>query len=284
MDDYVINTDSNSIDQYIEHAVNDKGNKKIKFDEKNYLNTRLNENETQKDIKIRLLPLSETDGNIFLPINVHNLKVNRKVSNSGYKSFICLNDPHLPEHDTDGCPICNQSKKLFKEANETTDEQQKKVLLKTAYELQCKKVYIARVIERGKEDEGVKFWRFNDLKGIGIYDKLIKLYVKRKEEYRDAGIENFSIFDLKNGKDIIITLKFVQETGKTQIDIMDAGVNTPLSKDINLANSWICDSKKWYEMYRPKSSGYLNVILDGGIPYYDEDSMKWINIDKKENE
>lgn len=278
MQDYIINTDRQAIENH-DKEQEEKTNltKKFEFNEKNYLNTRLTENETEKKIRIRILPISATNGDIFLPMYFHSLMVSKEISKSGFKTYICLNDNHIAEHDGRGCPLCNHSKELFDEANKITNKGEQKTMLKSAYSFQKKRVYIVRVIERGKEDEGVKFWRFNERSDKnGIYDKLMELYKQRKEEAAYEGEDNYSIFDLKNGKDIIITLKYVPTTKKTTIDIVDSGNRTPLSKDIELANKWISDSKTWQDIYALKDYDYLSIIADGKIPYLDKANNKWI--------
>lgn len=278
MQGYIINTDSEAIEKH-EKIQEEEANlaKKFEFNEKNYLNTRLKENETERRIRVRILPVSATNGDIFLPIYFHSLMVDKEISRSGFKTYICLNDLNVQDHDSRGCPLCNHSKELFNEANNMTNKSEQKTMLKSAYSFQRKRVYIVRVIERGKEDEGVKFWRFNERSDKnGIYDKLMELYKQRKEEAKFDGEENYSIFDLNNGRDIIITLKYIANTKKTTIDIVDSGNKTPLSKDIDLANKWISDTKTWRDIYAIKDYDYLSIISEGKIPYLDKINNKWI--------
>ena len=253
---------------------------RVEFNEKNYLNLRLNKGEVKRDVKVRILPVSATDPNIFLIINTHSLKVNPKISQSGFKSFICLNDEHLEQHSASGCPLCNKSKQMVEEANRCENEAERKALFKAAMQYKSKQTFIVRVIERGHEDEGVKFWRFNaHSDGNGIYDQLMSLYDIRNQESMDAKGEPYNIFDLKNGKDIVITLTQdanSDKKNKVSIKIADAGFSTPLSKDGYQAESWINDGKVWSDMYASKTSEYLQIIADGDIPYYDKDNKKWI--------
>ena len=94
------------------------GRSKVVFSEKNYLNVRLAQNETTRQVKIRILPVKPGSNKIALPVHIHSLKVDKQVAQSGFKTFLCLNDEHLKEHDSRGCPICNKSKKYFELANE----------------------------------------------------------------------------------------------------------------------------------------------------------------------
>ena len=274
------------------NAGNDAKNNKVVFNEKNYLNTRLANGETTRTVKIRILPVKPGTNKIALPISIHSLKVDKQVAQSGFKTFLCLNDGNLTEHDQRGCPICNKSKELFQMANELPKDdehayEKRKALCKEAFKYQPKTAYIVRVIERGKEDEGVKFWRFNHWdNGKGCKDQLENLYNLRKEEMEEAGVENFNIFDLHNGKDIVLTLTKSQKENshidKTEITITDAGICTPLSKDENQIEEWVNDPKDWKDMYACKDFKYLEIVSDGGIPVYSPEQGCYVAKDIKE--
>ena len=278
MEGLIINTNSEVIEQRQKMGqTSDMQGQKMQFDEKNYLNTRLKPGEKERKIKVRILPVSATNGDIFLPIKIHSMKVRNEISNSGFKTFVCLNDANIKEHDGRGCPLCNKSKEWFEDANNTLDEAQKKEKIKMGYSFQSKIAYVVRVIERGKENEGVKFWRFNHRTDhLGIYDKLMTLYEQRRDEAAENGQNGYSIFDLMNGRDIEITLKYVESTKKTSIDIIDSGFQTPLSRDIAQANAWIQDSKTWKDIYALKSYEYLDIVGEGEIPDYDTETKTWV--------
>lgn len=257
--------------------------RKSDFDAKNYLNTQLEDGENEKTIKIRILPVSSEDGNFRIAVKTHNLKVSQRIAKSGFKSFLCLNDPQVPNYNsTIKCPICEKANYYFDEARKCreTDAVKSKNLFKKACSLQSKTTYIVRVIERGKENEGVKFWRFNEnSQGKGIYDALIALYRQRKEDMKEAGIENYNIFDLDNGRDIVLSLKrTVRKDGVEGIatQITDHSINKPLTTDIEQGNAWINDVKKWYNAYVAKSHEYLAIVADDLIPYFDRNQEKWV--------
>lgn len=272
---------------------NDGKNKPV-FSEKNYLNVRLAPGETSRQVKIRILPISADNKKIALPVKIHSLKVDKQVAQSGFKTFLCLNDEHLPNHDGRGCPICNKSKEFFDMANELpkNDEHaadKKKAFCKEAFKYQPKTAYIVRVIERGKEDEGVKFWRFNHWdNGKGCKDQLFNLYTLRKAEAEEAGIPNFNIFDLHEGKDIVLTLTKSENDhshiDKTEITITDAGMSTPLSKDEAQIEAWVNDSKDWRDMYAFKDFHYLEVVADGNVPVYSPQEGKYVAKEVKDEQ
>lgn len=257
--------------------------KKNDFDAKNYLDTKLADGKNERTITVRILPVSNEDGNFRIAVKTHNLKVNRRIAQSGFKSFLCLDDPQVPNYNPSvRCPICEKSQYYFDEAKKCreTDKEKSKKLFMKACSLKNKITYIVRVIERGKENEGVKFWRFNEnTQGKGIYDALIALYKQRKNDMAEEGIENYNIFDLDNGRDIVLTLTRTERSDGQEgvaIQVNDKSINKPLTNDIELGNTWINDVKKWYNAYTVKSPEYLSIIADDMIPYFDKTQEKLV--------
>ena len=310
-----VNTSADAIlrqrEKLLQSKENQQSNKKVEFDERNYLNLRLNPKiETVKKVKVRILPVSATDSNIFTVLHTHSMKVPTKISKSGYKSFICLNEDKLSDHDSNGCPLCKKSDRLLAECNTLPNDEahkaQKKALFKEAMQCKAKETFIVRVIERDHEDEGVKFWRFNaHPDGTGIYDQLMSIFDNRAKESVEDGdayykivngeyvnidedeynslsddertIIPYNVFDLNRGKDFIITLEYSPSTDKTTIKIGDANKETPLSKNVGLAMSWVNDEKTWRDLYSLKSYDYLELIADKKIPYFDKNNKKWVD-------
>ena len=144
----------------------------------------------------------------------------------------------------------------------------------------AKAAWIVRCIERGHEEDGVKFWLFNDSrKGDGVYDKIIKIYNERKKSAERKG-KTSNIFDLNDGKDLIITLS-KDSNGKTVIQIVDDEDRSPLTEDFDLGMSWINDSKKWDEVYTVKPYKYMEIIVKGGIPVWDKVNGGYIDSQEK---
>lgn len=257
---------------------------KFEFNEKNYFNEKLKKGEKKKETKIRILPINGSDeyfkdfGNFkaFFVTHIHSLKVDKEISQSGFKKFVCLNDEHL-EGSYSHCPLCEKSKEYYNKANNAETEPEKKALRKMGSEYKAKKTYIVRVIVRGQEDEGVKFWRFNaHSDGKGIFDLLKVLYEIRNKESIEATGEKYNIFDLKNGKDIIVTSIYDEDTDRTSVSITDAGFSTPLSKDEEQMMQWINDEKTWTDVYAIKTLDYMQIIADGEIPVYNKDKKHWV--------
>ena len=322
-----VNTSVDAILRQREAIQANKGNqqfkKKVEFDEKNYLNLRLNKGETTRKVTVRILPVSADDPNTFLILRTHSMKVSNEISKSGYKSFICLNEEKLTNHDGRGCPLCQKSSELLKQSNalpnDDAHKEERKALFKQGMQYKAKETFIVRVIERGHEDEGVKFWRFNAHNdGTGIYDQLMSIFDNRaqesvetddafykivpnkntgeigyekieKDEYEalpedERTIIPYNVFDLNNGKDFIITLQYVPSTEKTTLTISDAGKETPLSKDVNKAMSWVNDEKTWTDLYSLKPFEYLELVSSGKVPYFNKDAQKWVDKATMSNE
>lgn len=116
---------TNSSTEDMEALVNGNGNtnKNVnptnKFNPKNYLNTRLEPNETERQTRIRILPITADSAKVFAEAQTHSLKVPYQVAKSGFKSYVCLNDPSIPGYDPNiKCPICEKAKQLFNKARE----------------------------------------------------------------------------------------------------------------------------------------------------------------------
>lgn len=265
--------------------------KKVSFDPKNYLDLNLKDHEATKTVKVRFLPISASDSTVFFYITTHALKVDKEIAKSGFKSYVCLNDEKV--ESTEECPICKKSKELFDmsaKARQEGNEALSKSLFKEACSLKKKRTFIVRVIDRDNEEEGVKFWRFNEnSKGEGIYDKLMSLYNTRKQESLDEGEDGYNIFDLYEGKDIIINVSksqipdgFGGIKDTKSYNITDSGNRKPLSKDIEKANSWLNDEKTWKDVYSNKTADYLELVVNGKIPVYNKELGMYV--EKTENE
>jgi hypothetical protein len=264
---------------------NSQTQKKTSFDPKNYLDLKLKEHEATKKVKVRFLPISATDGTVFFDIITHALKVDKEIAKSGFKSYVCLDSEKAESNEE--CPICKKSKELFEKAAQARkdgNEALSKSLYKQACSFKKKRTFITRVIDRDHEDEGVKFWRFNEnSQGKGIYDILMALYETRKQEAKEDGEEDYSIFDLYNGKDIIINVSkslipdgFGGMKETIAYNITDSGNRKPLSKDIDKANAWLNDPKTWKDVYSLKSADYLELVVNGKIPVFSKEKGTYV--------
>lgn len=264
------------------------------FDERNYLNTKLAKGETKREMTIRIILTKNSEGKVkfAIPVDVHTMTVDKEVAESGFKTFVCGDSLNYPEHDNRGCPLCKRVDELFDEANKfEKGSPERKSLCREAFKLKDTKrvAYIARCIERGKEDEGVKFWRFNSwTNGNGIYDKIRGLAEQRNRESLEAGRGRLNIFDYEEGYDLILTITKSEKSSekgieKTEINITDAKFPSKLSNDPAQADAWINDPKDWRDMYKVKPYEYLSVIADGGVPVWDSSVNHYVAKIKKED-
>jgi hypothetical protein len=249
--------------QYAEEHTPQAKPKKTQFDTKNYLQARLGEKETSKSLTIRLLPITPDSTTAFQKIHMHTVRVNKEISASGWKTFVC---PTKNKKDGklmgDKCPFCELSSKARELKSQALDEPTKKKYGDIEFLNRAKDMWIVRCIERGHEEDGVKFWMFPDNRqGKGVYDQIMGLAETRRESAKAKG-NDYSIFDLNNGLDLIVKLKKGTD-GKTAIQILDGGFPCPLSDDFELGEKWIHDEKKWYEVYTVKSYDYMSIVAEG---------------------
>lgn len=273
---YGLNIDSNAVmQQYAKEQEEPK--QRTQFELKNYLGARLGKDEVQKVLTIRLLPFSQTELSPFHKVHTHTIRVNKELNPSGWKTFIC------PTHNSvngeqmgDKCPFCETSIKARELSRSSIDEPTKKKYDDVAFANRVSSKWIVRCIERGHEDDGVKFWMFTDSrKKDGVYDKIMNIANMRAESAKRKG-NNYSIFDLQNGMDLIITLTRTSD-GKTNIQVLDDGTPSKLTDDVELGKKWLMDEKKWTDVYTVKPYDYMYIVGIGGIPYYDKVSGKFID-------
>lgn len=258
--------------------------RKNTFDTRNYLNVRLEPTETQKTLTIRLLPFDPKGGSPFHKVHMHTVKVNKELSPSGWKTFVC------PTHNKkDGapmgerCPFCELSQDAHEKSLESTDAVMKKKYDDISFHNHVSDKWIVRCIERGHEADGVKFWLFSSSRKLdGVYDKIMNLANQRAASAAKKG-NNYSIFDLNNGMDLIVTVSKGAD-GKNSIQIIDEGMPSPLSEDVNLGMTWINDTKQWYDVYTVKSFEYMEIVAAQGIPYYDTEKGKFVDKSTYEKE
>lgn len=289
MQDFKTNITMEAMDAEFSNVTNHQRVKETVFDEKNYLNVRLENNQTSKDVKIRLLPIDSESQTPFKKIHIHTLKVPKEISQSGWKSYICLEKTDGIDSSKYGtkCPFCELNREAYKRFSEETDPNLKERWKKISLDNIPKEACIVRCIERGAEEDGPKFWKFNtrrdkaDPKG-----QIMELYKTRLDESREEGLEEENILDIRNGKDLKVTISLASEdkSGKsrTSIKVVDYGKNKPISDDENQIMKWVNDSKKWSDVFAIKPYDYLKIILDGEIPFFDKTMNRWVtNTDKE---
>ena len=252
--------------QYDSEATQTVIKKKNVFDLKNYLNTRLSPEEKSKKLTIRLLPWSPTVHTPFYKVHMHQVRVNKEVSASGWKTFVCPTGNKGEDGNPLGtsCPFCDISASAREQRFKVSDESLRKNYGDIEFMNRKKEMWIVRCIERGHEEDGVKFWLFpTNKKKDGVYDKIFSLYKSRLDD-------DINIFDLVDGKDLILNIERGSD-GKTTIQVVDKGKSTPLCENEEVGRSWINDEKKWTDVYTVKSAEYMSIIVENGVPKWDKE-------------
>lgn len=257
-----------------------KNERESAFDERNYLNLRLKEGESQKQLRIRLLPMDLETGNPFLLVHQHNVKVPTEVAQSGYKSYICPEKTDV-DHALYGgkCPFCEINRQAYKEAQTEIDPTKKKELTKLSLNNRARPAQIARCIDRDHEDEGVKYIKINvSTKEDDLYNQIINLWTTRMKEGQQAGKGDVNILDLYEGYDLIITVnKGGENTKGNTYAVTDAKFSTPLSTNEEQMRKWIYDPKSWLDVFKIKPYDYLSIISIGEVPWFDRNTNQWVS-------
>jgi hypothetical protein len=138
-----------------------------------------------------------------------------------------------------------------------------------AKQYKSRKFYIVKVIDRDREEDGVKFWRFkHNYKNEGILDKIIPIW-------RNKG----DITDPDKGRDLIIELT-KQKTPKgaayTTVSTIMYDDPTPTHEDAKLMKEWVDDEMTWLDVYSKKPVEYLEAIARGEVPRWDSDKGGYV--------
>lgn len=249
------------------------------FDAKNYLDTRIEPGKKSKTLTIRLLPMDLETGSPFVFIHTHNVRVPQGVYKAGqkpWKTYICVRKTEGIDHEKYGykCPFCELNKKAYDMSQETTDPTEKEMYKKISLSNMTQQSVICRCIERGKEDEGVKFWKFNlRSDGTDPYSQIMKLRDIRKENaLRKGKVDN--ILDIYEGRDLNVTFNEGSTSAPTIVDDSD---KSPLSESEEQMRSWIYDAKKWTDVFTCKPYDYLKLVSEMKTPWFDRNQGKWVD-------
>jgi hypothetical protein len=155
---------------------------------------------------------------------------------------------------------------VYKELMATGDPNDKNI----ARDYKPRLYYVIRGIERGKEHEGIKFWRFpHDSKGSGAFDMISAIFNKFDD-----------ITDPLTGRDLSIQLQKVKSPrGQeyTNISTIIANDPSPLSADASLVQQWMADKSTWESVYKKYDYDYLQIVAEQGIPTWSEEGGgKWV--------
>lgn len=235
--------------QYEDNTATPTKNTEAKvYDLKNYFTTFIGEKEKSATKRIRILPTSD-GSSPFVEIHGHKIQVENE-----WKTFICLKH----EKGLD-CPFC-QTNDALRAKNTDADKE-------LAKKYNARRMYVVKLIDRDKEEEGVKFWRFNhDYRNQGILDKIFGVLkaVNKDITHPETG-RDLQVMIARDQKNVPIVQSI------THVD------PTPLSEDVNLAKEWLSDSRTWEDVYSIKPYEYLEIIIKGGTPAWDKEAKKFID-------
>ena len=233
-----------------------------KVDLKKYFSPSLAEGETSGEKQIRILPSTEDPMDFFITKNFQNLLVGGK-----YQKL------YDPAQDGDESPLSELAKQLYADAKEEKDETKAKAIKKIANNYLPRKFYILRVIERGKENEGVKYWRINHVTdGTGVLDKIKPLVTRLNN--KEAGLG--AIWQPIRGRDLILSLGRDSKGYTKILTIQTDDVESPISQDEKQMTDWLNDPTTWRDVYKKKPIEYLRIVAEGGTPTFNKEAGTFI--------
>lgn len=225
---------------------------------KKYFAAILMKEEKQGQRRVRILPTKD-GSSPFKEVWYHEIQLDGK--------WFKLYDPG--KNDNERSPL----NEVYEELMSTGKDSDKEL----ARQYRSRKFYIAKVIDRDNEDDGVKFWRFkHNFRNDGILDKIIPIF-------RNKG----DITDPDNGRDIILELtKAKANNGKeyTAIQTIMHDDPTPIHENETIANEWVENTLTWNDVYSKKPVEYLEAVAGGEVPKWDSVTGGYVYGDSSTNE
>jgi hypothetical protein len=221
-----------------------------KYDLKNYFSTYLPEGVNEDTKRIRILPPEEGSSTPFTVLWGHKAQVD-----GDWKTFPCLKH----EEDSD-CPFCEAREALLATGKESDKELAKKY--------SARMMYVVKIIDRNKEGEGVKFWRFNhDYRKTGTMDKIMGAMKAVQHD----------ITHPETGRDLLINIARDQNKRPVVQSISYPLESTPLNDDAEKSAEWAGDSRTWRDVYSVRTYDYLRIVVKGEIPVWDKEKEMYVS-------
>lgn len=225
---------------------------------KRYFTTALPKGTKSGEKRIRILPTAD-GSSPFTEVWFHNVQVQGK--------WVKLYDPGK---NSDGSPTGERSPlSEVEEALKLAGDAQSKEL---ARQYRSSKFYIVKVIDRDKEEDGVKFWRFkHNWRGDGPLDKIIPIWKNKGD-----------ITNPQEGRDLLLILQAVPlPSGRgeyTTISSVMYDDPEPLSSETTQSDEWIKASSEvnWTDVYSQRPVEYLEAIANGVDPVWDNELKKYV--------
>tara|TARA_R110001632_G_scaffold139287_1_gene255040 strand:- start:12006 stop:12884 length:879 start_codon:yes stop_codon:yes gene_type:complete len=219
---------------------------------KKYFTEKLQKGVKSENKTFRILP-GKGEESPFTEAYFHE-----KELNGTYPKTYC---PKL--NDGEHCPLCEARSALLEDGSEKAKE--------LAKGLNPRKWYVVKGIDRDKEDDGVKFWRFkHKWTGDGVMDKLIPLFKLKGD-----------ITDPREGRDIVIVAGRNDKNHSVVNSIMCDDV-TILTSDTAKANDWMGNDETYKDVYAKKSIEYLEIIATNKTPIWDSEQKIYVAEEDKE--
>jgi hypothetical protein len=225
----------------------DSGSQKT-YDLKNYFNTILPKGVDSETKRIRILPPSEGSKTPFTTMWGHVKKVNGE-----WKTFPC------PKHEKgEDCPFCQAREALLATGKDDDKE--------LAKQYSARQFYVVKVIDRDRENEGVKFWRFkHNYKKQGVFDKIMAAIVA----------VNHDVTDIENGRDLNVVI--VRDGQSSVVQSVSYPLETSLlSSNGEKVKEWTEDTRTWEDVYSLRNYDYLKIIVKGDTPVWDKDGKCYV--------
>lgn len=238
-------------------------NKSKKFEKKEvdltkYFSLNLQQTEKTGQKIFRMLPNQDNPLKFATEVYFHHIQVG--------KEWKKLYDPSQNKSIKDVESPLN-------DARDTLNANPDKEVKKTAMKYRPKLFYIIRGIERGKEHEGVKFWRFNQVQaGDGIMDKIESMIGIYNAGAPGAG----AFWNPIAGRDLIISLGRDESRGFTKVTNMLVSDPKPLHSDKDQATAWLTDPIKWEDVYKKYPVEYLRIVAEGNVPMWSKEAGGYV--------
>lgn len=225
------------------------------YDVKNYFSTNIDKNQKEVTKEIRILVYDqekfEQKGQFWGEFHGHKIQM----PDGEWKTFPCLK-----HEEGENCPFCEMEEAL-KSTGLDSDK-------KRAYkEFAPRKMYILKVIERGKEHEGVKFWRFNHARDkSGTLDKIMGAIKAVKHDVTNP----------ETGRDLIVNIVRNQFNTPVVQSITYPLESTKLSDNAEEMAKWLNDTRTWRDVYSIKNFEYLDIVVMGKTPIWSKEQNKFV--------
>lgn len=193
---------------------------------------------------VRILPWKEDPTNPFIEVQFHKYDT--------FKKYIPT-QVNFGESD----PILEMRKAVYNDPESTEDD---KNLMKN---FAPKNSIFVQVIERGKEDLGVRLWELNKTNFEAVAS-----IAAEEDEYGD-------ITDIASGRNLIVEgyNELNPKTGKNYValNIKPSVKQTPLSEDANTAKKWIESQVNPLEQYKRLTDKELIALAEAFLAPKDEE-------------